>query len=116
MNGQLDFFLTPGPVATAMLDLPPPYQRHSETSKAAAESVRPKTVPYRTAIIGYVIGRAELGATREEISEALGIKLQTVCPRVGELLKLGEFVCADFKRPTRSGKSADVSIHKRFAK
>lgn len=113
MNGpQLDMFLSPGPVQAAMRDIAPPFQRHSATSKAAAEGVRPKAPSYRAGIVGFVKGRGAQGATNEEICEELGIKLQTVCPRVLELREMGELVDSGRTRETRSRRPAVVWVHK----
>ena len=115
MNGpQIDMFLTPGPVQAAMRDLRPPFQRASATSKAAAEAVRPKTPSYRAGIVGFVKGRGHQGATNEELCEELGIKLQTVCPRVLELREMGELVDSGRTRETRSKRKAVVWVHKAF--
>lgn len=96
----------------AMRDLPLPYKRDSETSRMAAETSRPKAPCYRTAILGFVVGRGAQGATNEEISEALGIKIQTVCPRMKELREADLVVDAGRQRPTQSGRMAVVWVAK----
>lgn len=98
------------PLTLALRDLPLPYKRDSETSIAAAGKARPKAPAYRTAILGYLTGRAEQGATNEEISLAMGIKIQTVCPRMVELREAGTVVDSGTRRRTESGRDAVVWI------
>ena len=98
------------PLTLAMRDLPLPYKRDSDTSIAAATKARPKAPAYRTAILGYLVGRGALGATNEEISLAMGIKIQTVCPRMKELREAGTVVAAGAWRPTESGRDAVVWV------
>lgn len=113
MNQQPDLFANPPP-ASVLRDLPLPYQRHSETSRLAAESSRARAPTDRVAILEYLQAQGERGATNEEISEGLGIKLQTVCPRCLELRQAGEVVSAG-RRATRSGRMAEVWVLQRFA-
>lgn len=111
---QPDLFTSPPP-ASVLRDLPLPYQRNSETSRMAAESSRPRAPTDRAAILEYLLAQGEHGATNEEISEALRIKLQTVCPRMLELRGDVQVVKAGRRRATRSGSMAEVWIHRRFA-
>lgn len=98
----------------ALRDLPAPYKRDSETSRKAAEEVRPKAKSYRAACLGYVYGRGRAGATNEEVATALGMKIQTVCPRMLELREAKQLVDSQLRRPTASGRDAVVWIHKDF--
>lgn len=98
------------PLTLAMRDLPPPWQRNSDTSREAAATVRAKAPALRTAVLGYVTGRGEQGATNEEVSVAMGIKLQTVCPRMFELREAGVVVDSGTRRKTESGRDAVVWV------
>jgi predicted transcriptional regulator len=60
----------------------------SRTSIAAAEAIRDMAPTMRGKVFGYLCGAAN-GATRQEIADGLGMRLQTVCGRVGELKKMG---------------------------
>lgn len=106
MKQQPDLFAS-APPAPVLRDLPLPYQRNSETSRLAAESSRPRAPTDRATILEYLLAQGERGATNEEISDALGIKLQTVCPRVLELRQADQVVSAG-RRATRSGRLAEV--------
>jgi hypothetical protein len=59
------------------------------TSIAAAQAIADAAPTLRGKVYGYLAGRPDLGATRQEIADALGLKLQTVCGRVGELKEQG---------------------------
>lgn len=59
----------------------------TETSIAAAERAAMHSATGRARVLGFVAGRGEVGATREEISAALNMPLNTVNPRCRELLK-----------------------------
>ncbi len=101
-------------LSLALRDLPPPFKRDSETSIAAAKDVRPKAPSYRAACLGFVYGRGRAGATNEEVATALGMKIQTVCPRMKELREAGQLVDSQLRRETDSGRQAVVWIHKDF--
>ena len=98
----------------ALRDLPLPFQSISKTSRDAAIKARPKAPAHRTAILGYIMGRGTIGATNEEISEALDLKIQTVCPRMKELRESGDLVWSGEKRQTRSHSEANVWIWKGY--
>ncbi len=96
----------------ALRDQALPFKRDSETSRAAAEQSRPKAPSYRAACLGSVYGRAGAGATNEEVANALGMKIQTVCPRMKELRETGQLVDSAMRRATASGRDAVVWIPK----
>ena len=81
----------------------PPYQRHSETSKAAADSVKESTQGMRRKVLSILSERGPM--TDERISELTGIPPNTARPRRVELVELG-LVKAMGKTKTRSGRSA----------
>lgn len=67
----------PGPPAVAV-----------RTSIAAAEAIAGMAGTLRGRVYDYVASRGSTGATRQEIADGLGMKLQTVCGRCGELKDL----------------------------
>jgi predicted transcriptional regulator len=52
-------------------------------------------------IVQHLLNKGLTGATRQEISDDLGIKLQTVCGRVRELVLAGELKDTDATRGER---------------
>lgn len=55
------------------------------TSIAAAEAIAEMAGTLRGKVYGFIAARGRDGATRQEIADGLGMKLQTVCGRMGEL-------------------------------
>lgn len=102
-------------LSLVLRDMPLPFKRDSETSRAAATKARPKAPGHRAAILGYLLGRGTIGATNEEISEALGLKIQTVCPRMAELREMKKIVFSGEKRMTQSHSEAKIWVHMEFA-
>lgn len=81
-----------------------PYQPHSPTSRAAAESVEnPATL--RAKVLAYLQSRKD-GATDEEIGAALHMAGNTARPRRIELVQRGLVRDSGRKRATASGRSA----------
>lgn len=93
--------------------LDPPHNGR-DTSKAAAEKVFRKTWYYREKIHAFLIQCGAKGATRFEIERALsptlGLKNNSICPRVLELIQRGMVVEADEMRRTASGCNAHILI------
>jgi len=96
---RLDFDAAPRPVL-------PPAQR-VRTSIAAAEAIADMAGTLRGRVLEWITWQ-ENGATREEIADALNLKLQTVCGRCNELLKMGLIFDSGRTRLTSSGRSAVV--------
>ena len=98
----------PAPEAVLPLFLkPPPAQRHSETSRAAAASLTPaKLTGDRLRIYRYLRSRPD-GATDEEIAAALAMNANTERPRRIELQKIG-MIRLSGTRATASGRKANV--------
>jgi hypothetical protein len=67
----------------------PPHQRHSDTSTAAAEAIRPDAGRLRQFVFEAIWGRGELGATDEELQELLDMPANTQRPRRVELVDAG---------------------------
>jgi len=90
------------------LDLAPVALGASETSHEAYYSIvqHRNGLSRRVAVAIYECGG--LGATREELSEITGLKIQTICARVWELMNIVALVEGPDKRPTRSGRRAFV--------
>jgi hypothetical protein len=63
----------------------PPAAPGSATSADAARRMEPKAPRQRAEVYGYILAQGVRGATRNEIKEALGIPINSVCPRVLEL-------------------------------
>jgi hypothetical protein len=81
----------------------PPYQRHSETSKAAADSVKESAGTLREQVYDCIV---QWGPICDEVISAMtGIPPNTVRPRRVELLRAGR-IKAWGKTRTRSGRSA----------
>jgi len=77
---QLDLF---APRPRPRRSLP---HRGGVTQIAAAEKIEPHAAKMRAAVFDYIAQCGAAGATRKEIQLALDMKIQTVCPRVDELI------------------------------
>lgn len=88
----------------------PPAQRHSETSLAAAESIKPDANRLRLRVLHWLLERGEHGGTDEEGQEALGMPGSTYRPRRVELQAAGKIRKLETTRPTRSGRAAAVWV------
>lgn len=86
------------------------YQRHSDTSRAAAERIEPARDTLRAEVFSYIVQAGLSGATDEEISEALAIPGNTERPRRVELVEGGHVDDSLRRRKTRSGRSAVVWV------
>lgn len=84
---QLDLFLPPPAVA-------------AETSIEAAAAIEERARPLRERVYEYLLSRP-VGATRQEISDGLSMKLQTVCGRIAELREEGRVWEGPLKRAGR---------------
>ena len=81
----------------------------SPTSIAAAASVSGAIANTLRGKVFAAIECSKHGLTREECSEATGIRLATVCARVNELLKVGKLHTVG-TRPTTSKRQAAVLV------
>lgn len=86
-----------------------PYQRHSTTSAAAARQISPAAT-LRLHVLRYIEQRAALGATDEEIQDALTMNPSTQRPRRIELARLGLVADSGTTRRTKSGRAATVWV------
>ena len=92
-----------------------PYQRHSETSREAAEAAKPTASTYRRQVLDYLrirvipCGADRLpGATDEEMQDDLQLNPSTQRPRRVELVSAGLVRDSGRKRKTKSGRWAVV--------
>lgn len=65
----------------------PPYQKSSQTSKAAADSVRDSAPSQQDHVFACIRRAGKVGITRHEIAGELSIPLASVCARVNALDK-----------------------------
>ena len=87
----------------------PPAQK-TRTSIAAAEAIAAMAPTLRGQVYGFLTRRGAQGATYEEISLGLAMRLQTVCARVNELRDQGLVRPNGQKRKTTSGRDAMVVV------
>ncbi|HYE78409.1 MAG TPA: hypothetical protein VEI97_10505 [bacterium] len=87
-----------------------PYQPHSETSRAAAESVQGNVATWRALVLQYIQSMDERGCTDEEGSEALGLGPSTYRPRRCELVEAGQVRDSGKTRLGKSGRKMTVWI------
>jgi transcription initiation factor IIE alpha subunit len=87
-----------------------PYQRHSETSAAAADQAAGRAPTDRERVLLVIRSEKERGLIDEEIERLLNMNPSTVRPRRGELVKLGLVCNSGRTRDTRSGAKATVWI------
>lgn len=66
-----------------------PFQPGSAASRRGAKAVEPHVLSQRVRIAAFVRARGAYGATRQEIADGTGVKLNAVCGRVGPLLQEG---------------------------
>jgi len=85
----------------------PLFQRHSDTSRAAAESLSAAALSQSQRRVLELIGSRPDGATDEEIAAGLDMNPSTARPRRIELVGLGLIVKAGVRK-TRSRRNADV--------
>jgi len=103
----------PGPGGTWEVAPPPggkpdPPANRTETSRAAAKSVRGNARSMRAQVLGWFISRGEHGGTNDECEQALRMRTQTVTARVNELHRLGLLRDSGRRRKTRTGRRAIV--------
>lgn len=91
--------------------MPAPYVAGSATSEAAAAQIRPKAVTLRAQVFLAIGAAGAVGVTADELERDLGMKGSTLRPRIVELRDgMGLIEVAAHKRPTASGRTADVYV------
>lgn len=90
--------------------------RDNQESREAYESLQPEVLNnMRLRVYNVVRARGLEGATTYEITEATGMRHQTVSARASELRKTGYLVPTKARRPTSSGRPARVLIAYEYA-
>lgn len=87
-----------------------PFVAHSDTSRAAAASMKPHLGRVARRVYDEIARRGADGATDDEIEEALDLTHQTASARRRELVQLDSVVDSGRRRATRRGRSAVVWI------
>ncbi len=83
----------------------------TDTSRAAATSLRRHAVRQRERILELVRSMAGRGVTADEVERILELSHQTASARLHDLANDGQLVRTDFTRPTRSGRRARIYLH-----
>jgi len=86
----------------------PPYVRHSDTSKAAAESVRESAPTMRERVLTCIRHNGNL--TCFEVEQILSMAHQTASARIRELALKGKIRDSGKRRATGSGRKAVVWV------
>jgi hypothetical protein len=79
-----------------------------ETERRAAIEVQPRTGTARRRVLDLIASRGETGATDEEVSIALRMRLYTAAPRRTELVRGGWVMDSGKRRRTTTGSRAAV--------
>ena len=87
----------------------PPHEASSETSRAAAESIRPHVTRLAAQVLGVIVDSMPKGITCDAIEERLDMRHTTCSARVRELALKG-IIEARGTRKVRSGRSANVWV------
>lgn len=87
-----------------------PYQRHSDTSMAAAVGIEPNAMTLLRDVLLALRSWRQEGATDQEIQDALSMDPSTERPRRVELVKRGLVKDSGRTRLTRSGRKATVWV------
>ncbi len=88
----------------------PPFQRASETSRAAAIAAAPKASTQKALILAYLHDCAQRGATEDEIEVSLGFLRSAICARVNSLVHAGLVRDSGERRETRWKRQAVVWV------
>ena len=81
-----------------------PAQRHSRTSRQAAEAIKPHVLTLKERVLCFITAHAPV--TDEEIAEGLGLNPSTARPRRVELVAEGLVRAAPDTKRTSSGRRA----------
>src|SRR3990167_8425997 len=87
----------------------PPFQSHSDTSRAAAQSVRKKLGQLHVRVREAVRFHGPL--TDEELCDVLNLQGNTLRPRRRELQLMAYVIDSGKRKPTRSGRKARSKKH-----
>lgn len=90
--------------------MPRPLAHHdSATSQIAAASL-PNVGTMRRKVLDFVRARGAVGAIRDDVCQALGMLTQTACGRLRELVNAGHLRVTRCRRPSATGRPAQVYI------
>jgi len=81
-----------------------------ETSRKAAQKIRPRIGRLQARVFEFIRDRGPLGVTDEELVESLNMSPNTLRPRRVELRNIGAIIDSGRRRPTRSGRDAAIWI------
>ena len=87
-----------------------PFNRGSETSEAAAESVAASAATHETLVFVTIRAAGEHGATDDEVERATGLRHQNASARRNRLVHKGKVKDSGIRRNTRSGRKAIVWV------
>ncbi len=93
----------------------PRWHRTSPLSRQAARRAEPRAGTRQADVLALVRARGRLGATRDEVSEALGVPVHALCAAVRHLLDCGDLVETALSRPTRLRRAGAVLIAREAA-
>ena len=99
-----------------LFDAPPPYRAGHETQRAAAVAIAPRASALREKVFRAILaghdaaGVHMAGCTNEEVHNATGLSLQTVCARCNELQHAGLVKDSGLRRAGKSGVLAKVWV------
>lgn len=85
-----------------------PYALGSDTSEAAAHSMRPHVVSIEARVLCAIQTCGCYGSTADEIESQLESRHATISARVNALMRAGKIVDSGRRRKTRSGRLAVV--------
>lgn len=85
------------------------------TSREAADRIRGCVGAQQAKVLGFIVSRGVFGATDSEIAAGVGIPIQSVNPRRGELADIGAIVLNGQRRPTPSNRPARVWVAREYA-
>lgn len=86
-----------------------PFEKGSDTSKAAAEAIQPDAARLRSLVIDAFKEAGERGLTSNEVELKLGLRQSTASARVREVVLLGNLVESGIRK-TASGRNAKVFV------
>lgn len=81
-----------------------------DTSREAARRIAGHAGTQRAEVFAFIVSRGVIGATDSEIAAGVGIPIQSVNPRRGELEDLGVIVLNGERRPSPSGHPCRVWV------
>ena len=87
-----------------------PYVRGSDTSRDAAESMRPHVSAIERDVLAFVKRAGAMGTTCDEIEDRMKLAHQTASARLKGLADKGLIKDSGVRRPTRSGRAARVYV------